>query len=54
MMNKKSYNLNKLQKKIGYTFTNIELLEEALTHSSYNDKSNINQERLCKRILVWM
>ncbi len=46
MMNKKSYNLNKLQKKIGYTFTNIELLEEALTHSSYNDKSNINQERL--------
>ncbi|MEC7381283.1 MAG: ribonuclease III [Pseudomonadota bacterium] len=46
MMNKKSYNLNKLQKKIGYTFTNVELLEEALTHSSYNDKSNINQERL--------
>ena len=46
MMNKKSYNLNKLQKKIGYIFTNIELLEEALTHSSYNDKSNINQERL--------
>ena len=45
-MNKKNYNLNRLQKKIGYTFTSIELLEEALTHSSYIDNNNLNQERL--------
>ena len=45
-MNKKKYSLDRLQKKIGYTFTNIELLEEALTHSSYSDINNLNQERL--------
>ena len=45
-MNKKNYNLDRLQKKIGYTFTSIELLEEALTHSSYIDNNNLNQERL--------
>ena len=45
-MNKKKYSLDGLQKNIGYTFTNIELLEEALTHSSYSDINNLNQERL--------
>ena len=45
-MNNKNYNLNRLQKKIGYTFTSIELLEEALTHSSYGDNNTQNQERL--------
>ena len=40
--------LNKLERKINYKFKNISLLEEALTHSSYNKNIKIkkNYERL--------
>ena len=48
-MNKKKYSLDGLQKNIGYTFTNIELLEEALTHSSYSDINKLNQKAIEKR-----
>ncbi len=36
--------LQEFQKKLGYSFTNEELLKEALTHKSY--KSPVNNERL--------
>lgn len=36
-----------LEKKIGYTFVNKELLEEALTHSSYSNE--LSQKRIIKR-----
>lgn len=40
-------NLENLQEKIGYRFTNSELLIQALTHQSYaNDNSTISYERL--------
>ena len=38
--------INKLEKKIKYDFNNKDLLEEALTHSSFKNNSNSNQERL--------
>ena len=38
--------INKLEQKINYNFNNVGLLEEALTHSSFKNKSNSNQERL--------
>ena len=38
--------INKLEKKIKYDFKNKDLLEEALTHSSFKNNSNSNQERL--------
>ena len=38
--------INKLEKKIKYDFINKDLLEEALTHSSFKNNSNSNQERL--------
>ena len=33
-----------LQKRIGYTFKNTDLLTEALTHSSYANEHNIKFE----------
>ena len=43
-------NLNKLEQIINYKFTNIEYLEQALTHSSYANENNMskveNNERL--------
>ena len=38
--------INNLEQKINYNFKNKDLLEEALTHSSFKNKSNSNQERL--------
>ena len=38
--------INKLEQKINYNFNNTGLLEEALTHSSFKNKSNSNQQRL--------
>ena len=38
--------INTLEQKINYNFNNKDLLEEALTHSSFKNKSNSNQERL--------
>ena len=35
-----------LEKIIGYKFNNIKLLKESLTHSSFKNKKNTNQERL--------
>ena len=37
--------INTLEQKINYNFNNKDLLE-ALTHSSFKNKSNSNQERL--------
>ena len=45
MKNKLKY-INTLEQKINYNFNNKDLLEEALTHSSFKNKSNSNQERL--------
>ena len=42
-------NLNNLEKIIGYKFKDLELLKEAITHSSkscFNSKHNFNYERL--------
>ena len=40
-------NLKALEDKLGYSFKNIDLLELAVTHSSYNDNSDsVNNERL--------
>lgn len=43
-------NLNELEKKIGYSFKEVKLLEEALTHSSYSNErrkeARRNNERL--------
>lgn len=39
--------MTEAEKKIGYKFNNISLLEEALTHSSYaNEKKTVSNERL--------
>ena len=39
--------MNSLEKAIGYSFKNRELLEQALTHSSYaNDRNTVSYERL--------
>jgi len=35
-----------LEKIIGYKFNNIKILKESLTHSSFKNKKNTNQERL--------
>jgi len=39
-------NNEKLEKIIGYKFNDIKLLKESLTHSSFKNKNNANQERL--------
>ena len=38
-------NISNLEKKIGYKFTKVKILEQALTHSSYNNQIN-SYERL--------
>ena len=42
----KNENIKYLQNNINYEFKDINLLNEALTHTSFQNKSNINQERL--------
>ena len=42
----KNENISYLQNNIKYEFKDINLLYEALTHTSFQNKSNINQERL--------
>ena len=42
----KNENIKYLQNNIKYEFKDINLLNEALTHTSFQNKSNINQERL--------
>jgi len=42
----KNENIKYLQNYIKYEFKDINLLNEALTHTSFQNKSNINQERL--------
>ena len=32
------YNVTKLEEKLGYKFKNIELLQNAMTHSSYSNE----------------
>ncbi len=39
-------NLDKLQEIIGWKFRNIDLLKEAITHSSFLAKKNFNNERM--------
>ena len=41
-------NLNELQERINYQFTNEQLLQEALTHTSYSNENHLsfNYERL--------
>ena len=45
-MIKKIQNINNLEDKIKYKFKDINLLEEALTHSSFKNNTKSNQERL--------
>ena len=39
-------NNEELEKIIGYKFNDIKLLKESLTHSSFKNQNNTNQERL--------
>jgi len=43
-------NLNEFEKKLGYTFNNISILKNALTHTSYTnehkDTSPVSNERM--------
>jgi len=45
-MIKKTHKINILENKINYKFRDINLLEEALTHSSFRNDTKSNQERL--------
>ena len=45
-MIRKIQNINNLEDKINYKFKDINLLEEALTHSSFKNNTKSNQERL--------
>lgn len=42
--------LDELQKKIGYTFSNPELLKQALTHSSFANEQRINRQKDYERL----
>ena len=42
--------LNELQKKIGYTFQNKELLKTAMMHSSYANERRLPKERCNERL----
>lgn len=44
------YSINELQKRIGYSFKNIELLKQAITHSSYSNEQKINRTAHYERL----
>ncbi len=46
--------INKLQRKLGYTFTHSELLQQALTHRSASSKHNERLEFLGDSILSYV
>lgn len=46
----KEYSLEELQQKIGYSFSNVELLKQAMTHSSYANERKINRLHDYERI----
>ena len=46
--------INKLQRKLGYTFTHPELLQQALTHRSASSKHNERLEFLGDSILSYV
>ena len=37
------YNLEELERRVGYQFQNIQLLKQAMTHSSYANEQKINK-----------
>ncbi|MBQ8118127.1 MAG: ribonuclease III [Lachnospiraceae bacterium] len=47
---REGYDLNMLEKRIGYTFRNKELLKQALTHSSFINEQKINKTRDYERL----
>ena len=42
--------LNEFQSKIGYTFKNRHLLEQALTHSSYANEKHMKKHSFMERL----
>lgn len=47
---REGYDLNMLEKRIGYTFRDKELLKQALTHSSFINEQKINKTRDYERL----
>lgn len=45
-----TYSLETLEKRIGYSFKNIELLKQAMTHSSFSNERKINKEPHYERL----
>ncbi len=44
------YTLNALEERIGYQFQNIELLKQAMTHSSFTNEQKINKTKNYERL----